>query len=192
MRPAVRAGSSIHTAKHILGLRLVLSVLSMDRLWSDPTDRLLIVLALIALAMLLGWYSFSITVALLRIPLRIDPTPYFVASLIPALSGTVLMLVLGLGIQTHRPGPLGLFLGFVIAELLGLAIALGAATWFYWALRGGPGPLMEIARTVAILYDVAAMAHAVALILLLLLVFSGRTPVPPSPAFLAPPTPPSP
>ena len=80
MRPAVRAGSSIHTAKHILGLRLVLSVPSMDRLWSDPTDRLLIVLALIALAMLLGWYSFSLAIALLRIPLTVDPTLFYIAS----------------------------------------------------------------------------------------------------------------
>jgi len=167
----------------------------MNRLWSDRTDRLLVVLALIALVILVGWYSFSVAVAigLLHIPLTGDPTPYYIASVwIPASTSTMLLLLLGWGIQKHRPGPQGLFLGFVIAELLGSAIWLGAATWFYWAIRGGPGPLIETAQAVASLYAVAALAHAVALFLLLLLVFAGRTPAPPSPAFLAPPAPPSP
>ncbi len=78
----------------------------MDRLWSDPKDRLLVVLALIALVIFLGWYSFSVAIALLRIPLTGDPTLYFIASVwISGTSGTALLLLLGVGIQTHRPGP---------------------------------------------------------------------------------------
>ncbi len=161
----------------------------MDRLWPDPTDRLLVVLALIALVMLLGWYSFSVAIALLRIPLRIDPTFYFIASLIPASSGTVLVLLLGWGIQTHRPGPLGLFLGFVIAEILALGIGLGVATWLYWSFRYGGGPLIAMAPTIASLNAVVAAAHAVAVFLLLLLILLGRTPAAPSPGIMAPPAP---
>ena len=164
----------------------------MDRLWSDPKDRLLVVLALIALAVFVGWYSFSVALALLRIPLTGDPTLYFIASLwIPGSSGTALLLLLGGGIQAHRPGPQGLFLGFVIAELLASAIGLGAGTWFYWSLIAGPGSLIERAQTLAILNAVSVVAHAVAVFLLLLLVLMGRTPAPPSPGILAPPAPPS-
>ncbi len=108
---------------------------------SDPTDWLLVVLARIALVILLGWYSFSVAIALLRIPLAVDPALYFLASVwIPTSNGTALLLLLGWGIQTHRPGPQGVFLGFLIAELLASAIGLGAETWFYWAIRGSPAP----------------------------------------------------
>ncbi len=164
----------------------------MDRLWSDPTDRLLVVLALIALAVFVGWYSLSAALAMLRIPLTGDPMPYFFASVwIPASSSTALVLLLGWGIQKHRPGPQGLFLGFVILELLASAIGIGVGSWFYWSLRSGPGPLIEMAQVLAGLGAVVVAAHAVAVFLLLLLVLLGRTPAPPSPGILPPPAPPS-
>jgi len=46
-----------------------------------------------------------------------------------------------------------------------------------------------MAQTLAILYSVSAVAHAVAVFLMPLLVLMGRTPAPPSLGILPPPAP---
>lgn len=95
---------------------------------TDAKDRILLVVAALALVVLLGWYVYALAIARLGLGIPGNVATYLFTSVaIPTSAITILVLTVGWGIQTHHPRSLPLFYAFVFIEILAWAAGLAAA-----------------------------------------------------------------